>query len=655
MACLRRAGFVVGYVALYLALDRISLIQPFALGITPWNPPAGLCFAVLLRHGYRFVPITVVAVALGDVLFRELPALAVETLLSAGTIALGYGVAAAIVRDRLKVSLCLERHRDLLWMLGIAFVATLLIAVAVVAIFALAGRLSAGDVVLAGLHFWIGDLIGIAVLTPFLLLVADRDARAAAYARLNVREALAQLVAIDLGLWTIFGLEPSDHFEFSYVLFLPLIWIAMRSGLMGTSWGIVATQTGLVLAVQAKGLDAAAVTQFQLLMLAVALTGLLLGSVVDEGRRAAAQLRDSEARLQAVLQTAPDAIVTFAESGAILSANPAAVRLFALPDADWTGRVMHDLLPGLPAAGTDEPAGREVLAHRADGTALMVEAAVGTAQIDGGKVFVAVVRDVSARKQAEAQLKAHESELAHAARLATTGEMAAALAHELNQPLTALIGFARAGQAALRQAESGSAAAQAEAAALIDRVVDQAIRAGAIMRTTREFLSRGDMRRSRTELGPVVAAALDLLRPAALQHRIRVESSVAPALPPVTVDPIQIEQVILNLMRNSIEAIVHGEPAARRIAVAARLSPDEPGFIEISVCDTGPGFPPEIADRMFKPFATTKAAGTGLGLSISRSIIESHGGRIWVAAAEAGKGADVRFTLPVDTDSGHGS
>lgn len=649
------AGLAVGYVALYLLLDRVSLIQPFAFGITPWNPPAGLCFAALLRYGYRFAPITVLAVALGEVMFRGLPALGAETAAAALIIAFGYAAAAAVARDRLRVSLRLERHRDLLWLLGVAAPATLLVAAAVVATLALAGRVPIDGLLLAGLHFWIGDLIGIAVLTPFLLLLGDRPTRGEARGRLDVREAPAQLVAIGLGLWTVFGLERGNHFEYAYVLFLPLIWIAMRGGLMATTWGIVATQFGLILAVQAKGLDAAAVTQFQLLMMAVAVTGLVLGSVVEEGRRAETLLRDSEARLQAVLRTAPDAVLTFAESGAVLSANPAAARMFGRAQGDWANAALGDLLPGLVPVEGGVPTGREIVAARADGTPLVVEAAIGTALIDGGKVYVAVVRDVSARKEAEARLKAHESDLVHAARLATTGEMAAALAHELNQPLTALIGFARACQAALRAGAGSPADRQAEAAALIDKAVDQAVRAGEIMRTTREFLSHGDMQRAPTEPARIVATALDMVRPIALRQRIAVESAVEDGLPPVFVDPIQIEQVILNLVRNSLEEIARADPPVRRIVVGARLAPDEPGFVEIAVRDSGPGFAPEIAGRLFKPFATTKAAGTGLGLSISRSIVESHGGRIWVATDGSWRGADVRFTIPVDSEPGNGS
>ena len=295
---LNRIGQLGAYVALYVTLDWLSLIQPFvALGITPWNPPAGLGFALFLHQGWRPVPATVLAIALTDVMLRGLSMESAETLPSAVMIAAGYACAAWLLRRRIRISLGLENHRDLLWLLGVALAASLPIALAVVAIFAAAGRVDWGAFATVTVHFWVGDVIGIAVLTPFLLLLADRRALFAAARRAVPHEAALQFASIGLGLWVIFGLENTDHFEFSYLLFLPLVWIALRSGLAGATWGIVATQLGLILAVQLKGFDAATVTQFQVLMLAVAVTGLVLGSVVDERRRAEAWRKEHEADL----------------------------------------------------------------------------------------------------------------------------------------------------------------------------------------------------------------------------------------------------------------------------------------------------------------------------------------------------------------------
>jgi len=520
------------YIALYVALDWISLIEPFgALGIAPWNPSAGLSFTLLLLRGPRFIPVAFAAVLLSDILFRDLAQAPPAMLASAAVIAGGYGLAAQELRRRLAPSL--GRSRDLWHLLGTALVATGAVAGAVTAIFAGGGLVTADDAVETALHFWVGDLIGIAVLTPLLLSLLDRGRLLPPPGARALAEYGLQLLAIALGLWIIFGLESANHFEFSYVLFLPLIWIALRDGLQGAVWGVVATQAGLMLAVQFKGFDAAIVTQFQLLMLAVAVTGLSLGAVVDE------------------------------------------------------------------------------------------------------------------RQRAEIWLKEHEAELAQAARLTATGEMAGALAHELNQPLTALIGFARAGQTVL-ETPDGLRDGGAEARELIDHAVHQALRVGDIIRSTREFLRHGDTQPVRDHLPRLFEAVIDLVRARAQRHEVQLVSAVADGLPPIFADPIQIEQVLLNLLRNSMDALVAADSPLRRITVAATLAADDPGFVEVSVRDSGPGFSAEANERLFTPFATTRESGMGLGLSISRSLVEAHGGRIWVQPSAVG--ADVRFTLPLYND-----
>lgn len=643
-----RSGTTAGaYIALYTALDWVSLIEPFGtLGIAPWNPATGLSFALLLRSGLRFLPAVIAAVLVTDLLFRDLADAPLAMILSALAIAFGYGVAASALRVRWRIDRALRSQRDLWLLFTVALSASTAVAAAVVGIFSAAGLLASSEALETALHFWVGDVIGIAVLTPFLLFLFEHDRWRGAFRSATGIEYVLQVTAIGSGLWVIFGLESVNHFEFSYVLFLPLIWIGLRQGLTGAVWGVVATQVGLMLALQLKGLDANAVTQFQLLMLAVAVTGLFLGAVVDERRRAEGALRDSEARLQTVVNTAPDAILTFDETGTITSANPAALRLFGAQLHMEGGLAIEALLPGASLAEIKQAAGREMSARRFDGTSLVVDVAAGEARSDGRSVYVAAIRDASPRKQAEAWLKEHEAELAHAARLTATGEMAGALAHELNQPLTALVGFARACQAVLESPDATRSAATVKD--LIDQAVHQALRMGDIIRSTREFLRQGDTQLVQDRLPRLFAAVVDLLRERATRHHIQMIVRADNALSPVLVDPIQIEQVIVNLVRNSMDAIIEAKATARQVRLEARDIPDEPGFVEVRVCDTGPGFTGEIAERLFTPFATTRKSGMGLGLSISRSIIEAHGGRIWVQPADGG--AEVRFTVPKYAD-----
>ncbi len=226
---------VVTYIAFYIWLDGASLIDPASpLGITPWNLPAGLSFALLLRYGWGFAPAVFAAVVLSDLLFRDVRAAPRALPLAAAVIAAGYAAAALVLKRNFRIAAGLDRRHDLVALLGVALAAASAIAPLIVSIFCAAGLLGWQDFTAVALHFWVGDVLGIVVLTPFLLLMFAKGRFWPAL----VRPAAAieyglQAAAIGLGLWIIFGLETANHFEFSYILFLPLIWIALRDRLMG--------------------------------------------------------------------------------------------------------------------------------------------------------------------------------------------------------------------------------------------------------------------------------------------------------------------------------------------------------------------------------------------------------------------------------------
>jgi C4-dicarboxylate-specific signal transduction histidine kinase len=245
----------------------------------------------------------------------------------------------------------------------------------------------------------------------------------------------------------------------------------------------------------------------------------------------------------------------------------------------------------------------------------------------------------------EAQARQHHAELAHAARLATLGEMAAGLAHELNQPLAAIVSYAR---GCVRRLESGDTPTDA-IIDVIEEISAQALRAGEVLRRIRDFVRSGEMRRERVDVNDVVREAVRFAELEARQRGVTMPLALAPVRLPVDVDRVQIEQVILNLVRNGFDAMGGQPPDASRLAIAT--APTGRGTVEVSVADTGNGIPAEIADRLFDPFFSTKSDGLGLGLSISRSIVEAHGGRLW-ATANPGRGATFRFTLPVAASEG---
>jgi signal transduction histidine kinase len=246
---------------------------------------------------------------------------------------------------------------------------------------------------------------------------------------------------------------------------------------------------------------------------------------------------------------------------------------------------------------------------------------------------------VSERRRAEARARAHEAELAKVSRLSVAGAMASALAHELNQPLAAISAYAQGSQRLLRRPEPDREAV----AEGLRQIFAQSERAGGIIHGLREFLREGIVRRSPTPVEEILRGAIALARVEAGQSGIEIVTAIAPGVPALAVDRIQIEQVVLNLVRNAVEAILEAGSPRGRVRVAAEQAV---GAVAITVEDTGPGLPDPAASRLFEPFVTTKPLGMGLGLAISRSIVEAHGGQL-AAAARPGGGTVFRLVLPL--------
>jgi PAS domain S-box-containing protein len=645
--CGRPLTLVVLYVAAYLALDWLSFIHALhGVGITPWSPQAGLSLALLLVKGLGYAPAVLVAALLSNSLSAEVSVPAVAALGAASVMVVGYAGCAFALRRILDMDIRLSRARDVVMLLGAALVAAAFVAVGFVAAHVSGAVIPQSGFVEAAFQFWIGDAIGIAVLTPLLLLVADRSARreTAPAARQGSRlvETAAQALAILAVLFIVFR-AGSEPFRLFYLLFLPLIWIAVRRGLYGAAWAVLGIQGGLIAALEFQDLSIEAVRAFQLLMFALAFTGLLLGAVVSERSRAVRALGESESRLAAILNTAPDGVITVDRQGRIERINPAVERQLRLPADRILGRPITDFIaaPDLVArleAAAGVPSW-ELAARRADGSSLPIELTAGRLDIGDAHYHTLILRDISLRKESEARARAHAAELAHVSRLSLAGEMASALAHELNQPLTAIVAYARGCLRLLKAPEAD----RTLTAAAFQQVVQQAERAGAIIGRLREFLREGATHRSTTGIGELIEEALGLAQVEAAQNGVEIRVRVAPGLPNVLVDRIQIEQVLVNLVRNGIEAMLAARGERRLITIEARGAAG--GAIELTVADTGPGVAEDVAARLFDPFVTTKPRGMGLGLSISRSIVEAHGGQLQLRPRHAG-GAVFAFTLP---------
>jgi signal transduction histidine kinase len=513
----------LAFLAAYLPIDWLTFIHARpSLNITPWNPPAGLYMALLLWTGARSVPMVYVTLVLADLVVRGHPASVASLLLSNLVIVAGYVAAAHVLRRRLAIDLDLNRVRDVGWLVGMTFLSAAVVAPAFVGVLVVDGALPVAELPMLAFQYWLGDAIGIAVVTPFLLLLY-RPERTPAWRWPTVPSA-AQTAAIAAALVIVFLPIGAGQFNLFYVLFLPLVWVAVSHGLSGALLATLAIQSGLIAGLQAIGFPLHAVIYHQTLMLALAITALFLGALVSE------------------------------------------------------------------------------------------------------------------RRAVEARLREHEAELAHVARLAVTGEMASALAHELNQPLLAAISYTRAAQRVLE--DSGTPPRAQE---LIDKAVAQAERAGEVIRGLRTFLRKGTPRLAPEPAADIARETVTLVRADASYNRVQLRVEMAEPLPPVLCDRIQIEQVLLNLVHNSIEAIAAADGPAREVVLRVRA--DGPEGVTFEVEDTGPGVAADMVDRLYSPFATTKPAGMGLGLPICRSIVESHGGRLWLAHTSA-QGSTFRMFLP---------
>ena len=642
---------VVLFTASYVSLDWVSFIHPLhGIGITPWSPADGLSVAVLLVGGYCWAVALFVATLVSSLLLAEVPVGVGALLLGSTIIAAGYGIGAELLRRLWHFSVSLTRPSDLILLLAMALTAPALVAMAYVAVYATTGLVPWSRFGEAASQFWIGDAIGVAVLAPFLLVVRDwLQTRPIEVPRDSLRlgEIFVQFASLTLALFVVFGpIGGHEPFKFFYILFLPLIWIAARQGLAGAVWAVLATQGGLILAFRLHDLSVADVRSFQLLMYALAVTTLLLGAMVSERRRALRALSESEKRLASILDAVPDGVIAIDSAERIQSVNPAVERLFSVTKDRLLGRHVRDLISGpdvdrmlAGAAGPCGEIGGEFLGRRSDDTTFPIELTTGSQHIDDQPHRILVLRDIALRRQAETRARAHQIELARVSRVSIAGQMASALAHELNQPLTAVIAYVRGCLRLLRQ-QSLQLPLLREG---LDEAVHQAERAGIIINRLREFLYDGISHQSSIEVSEIIGAVLDLARPELVQNGIDTRLLISPGLPRLVVDRIQIEQVLLNLVRNAIEAMLNAHTRQPRITIAADVR--QLNRVRIAVSDVGPGVAEDVASRLFEPFTTTKPQGMGLGLSISRSIVQAHGGELEMTRNSAG-GATFSFALP---------
>lgn len=630
-----RAGLTAAYLAAYIALDWASTIFPSAdLGLAPWNPATGVSLAYLLRVGARGWPWLWVAGAAAELMLRDgvVPlhsALAIGVLLAAG-----YTGAALLVK-RWGLDPDFRRLRDAVVFLPTVMMVTSLIAAGYVAIYWKTGLVGVADLPSAILQYWVGDLIGIMVVTPVLLVLTRRVHEPLVGTKI---ELAFQALALIAAMVVVFGSSLDNELRHFYVLFVPLIWIAIRHGLPGTVIAMLGLQLALLVALQVAGHDAAVFTEFQSLMAVLAAMGLILGVTVSERQDSEARLTAQEQALRTVLATAPDAILTLDGDSRVVGCNPAAERMFGTTVGAIAGRRLTSLVDTAPGTRAHvQPA--VMTATASDGRRFPVEITTGEAS-GPSTLTVAVLRDITARVKIERALRAKQRELDRTLRLAAASETASALAHELNQPLAAIANYVRAARLLLEQGTDPAAMTSA-----MDHAVAEVARAGDVMRRLREFFQSGTLRQEALEVGVLVEGAVEGVHAQLQRHDVRLAIEYPPALPRVLADPVQIATVLHNLLVNAIEALrtrpAHGD--GRRIVVRAREHGTKQ--VMIAVIDNGPGVPASVVPQLFSPFASSKPEGMGLGLAISRSMIEAHGGEL--RHEPLPEGTSFTITLPV--------
>lgn len=381
------------------------------------------------------------------------------------------------------------------------------------------------------------------------------------------------------------------------------------------------------------------------------LSGVILD--IDHQKSIEEALIAREDHLRSILDTIPDAMIVIDDRGIIQHFSTAAESLFGYSEHEAIGRNVSILMPEPDSSRHDGylaryqstgerhiiGIGRVVAGKRRDGSTFPMHLSVGEMHSGGKRHFTGFVRDLTEHQQTQVKLQELQSELFHVSRLSAMGEMASTLAHELNQPLTAISNYMKGSRRLLAESTDPNVA-KIEAA--LDRAADQAIRAGQIIRRLRDFVSRRESEKRVESLSKLMEEASALGLAGTREQNIILRIDLDTGCDRVLVDRVQIQQVLVNLFRNALEAMAKS-PKRELTASSWKASDD---MVELSISDTGHGFSETAAANLFEAFFTTKETGMGVGLSISRSIVEAHGGRMWAETNDSG-GATIRLTLPM--------
>ena len=523
------------FTAAYLGLEWLTRVHELeALGITLWNPVKALSLGLLLLKGVAYAPVLFLAALLVDVFIYGAAKSATSTIATSAVVAVGYAVLAAGLRRGLGFALGRPDLRNVIAVLVTVPAGTFVIACFYCGFLVLLGDLSARQYWEAVTHLWVGDTVGIIVILPVAMTFFGSVQRL-----LDTRpmvlliDAVVFLAGVLIALWLIFSFEGAREYHFFYLLFLPVSWIAMRAGFAGSAAGVCVVHLLLLAFISWSSYPASTFMGYQLLVLALAFNGLLLGAVVDERRRSDELLREQHA------------------------------------------------------------------------------------------------------------------EVVRMTRHATAGAMGVSLAHQISQPLSNVAMYLHVG----RQLLADRPAEPAPIAASLEKATGQLRQAKDILERLRDFVSRGTLRPAPTDIGALTRKIVALAEDDARAHGVSVRLEAA-SVPPVTVDALQLEQTLINLINNAIDAAA--EAVRLPGCVTVRVAALDKG-VRIDIEDNGPGVSEVVAKHLFEPFVTTKPDGMGLGLALSRELIGAHGGTIGWERIRPDGGARFTIELPLNQEVGLGT
>lgn len=522
----------LGFLVAYMVLFHLSNIFPTTdLRSTPWNPEAGIAVAAGAFLGWSAVPMIAVANFLGH-------------QLEGSAFAIGWDAIAAVMHALIFAGTGALRHDTIralnnatvaavLRFLGLAFVITALSAIVRLAIAMAAMHLSPAYLLTYIVALSVGNLIGITTIVPMFFAIQTPAEVGRYLSRWPVFLGF-WLGAILVISFIVFGLKRIDEFKFFYLVFIPVIALAVKGGFVAAVPSIVISDISMIAIMFWRDFEPSTATELQVLMISLSITGLILGAAISERQGVSRLLEESYARLQ--------------ES---------------------------------------------------------------------------------------------QASLLHATRISLASEMAAALAHELNQPLSSIRNFVRSVRRNLDKGNVDEERIKSD----IDAAVKQVDAAANLIKKTRHFLEKGEVSFVDVDLGQLLDVCIELVDPELKKSQISISVSLPPSLSKVSANPLQLQQVILNLVRNAKESIVEGNAMLREIIIEVRAH-SRPGHIEVSVSDSGPGISEEIRPMLFKPLKSSKKDGLGLGLSLCSTIILAHGGDLWCDQGRR-SGARFVFTIPI--------